>query len=238
MKKEFHLLYDLIFYFILPILFWEFGRGCISDYATILLSVFPGIIYSLYRFFKTQDINFTRMYLFINILIGLLCDLCAGSALQLLWNDAFYSLGLSLFFLASCFTKRPLFFYFSLDILVLQGYDRKWTRQALLNEESIKILKMLTAVNSIREGMFTVFLVKVLPVYGVEIYIISILLDQLLSIGMSLVLFGGYCYLYKHVGKVTVVKKLPARKLNLKLPKFTIHSLFEDSYFFLRKHFL
>jgi hypothetical protein len=237
MKKEYQLFFDLIYYFILPILIWEFCRGFLSDYAIILVSVFPGILYSFYRFFNTKDVNFTRMYLFSNIIVGLISDLFAGSAIQLLWNDAYYSLGLSLFFWASCFTKRPLFFYFSLDILVLQGYDRKLTRQALLRGETIKILRMLTLFNSFRELIFSIFLMKVLPIYGVEIYTISILLDQLFSFIMSSVLIVGYFYLYKHVNKITVIKKLPARKIKLKLPKGRFRYLFENSYFFLRKHF-
>lgn len=234
MKKEYHLFLDLLFYFILPILFWELGRGYISDYPTILISVFPGIFYSLYRFFKTNDITFTRIYLFINIIVGLLCDLCAGSALQLLWNDMFYSLGLSLIFIGSSLTQRPLFFYLSLDILVMQGYDRKLTREILLKKNSMTILRVLSILNGVRELIFMCFLLKCLPIYGIEIYTVSILLDQLFSLCMSGISIVGYYFLYKYVNNITVVHQLPRKNTGCGLFQY----LMENGYFFLRKHFL
>src|SRR5213595_2070357 len=107
MIKQLNLLFDIVFYFAMPILFWEISRVYFSDYISILISSLPGISYSIYRFLQTNGANFTRLFLFFNIFIGLFIDLCSGSALQILWNDAYYSLGLCISYLISCFFRKP-----------------------------------------------------------------------------------------------------------------------------------
>jgi hypothetical protein len=42
MIKQLTLLLDIVFYFFLPLLFWEIYRGYISDYIIILASYLPG----------------------------------------------------------------------------------------------------------------------------------------------------------------------------------------------------
>ena len=143
MIKQVNLLFDIVFYFAMPILFWEISRVYFSDYVSILISSLPGISYSIYRFLQTNGANFTRLFLFLNILIGLFIDLCSQTALQLLWNDAYYSLGLCIVYLTSCLFRKPLFFYFALDILVLQGYDRKLTKEILLKKGALLTLRIM-----------------------------------------------------------------------------------------------
>ncbi len=237
MIKQVNLLFDIVFYFALPILFWEIGRVYFSDYLSILISSLPGISYSIYRFLQTNGANFTRLFLFLNILIGLLIDLCSGTALQILWNDAYYSLGLCIVYLISCFFRKPLFFYFALDILVLQGYDRKMTKEILLKKGALKTLRIMSLVNGMKELLFTILLMELLPRHGVEIYTFSILLDQLISFIMSGISIIGYLYLYKLINEMVVVNKISERKKPLSLPAKWYHLFLESSYFFLRKHF-
>lgn len=239
MEKKWHLLLDIFFYFFLPIFIWEIGRGGISDYVTMILSSFPGIAYSFFRFLHTKSsLNFTRLILLLNILIGLIIDLCSGSALQLLWNDTFYSLSLCVLYLASCFFHKPLIFYFALDILALQGYDRKLTKEILLKKESQRVLRTISVMNGIREFIYTITVMKGLSKYGVEIYTFSIWLDQLLSFTMSVISVAGFFYINRFMNQIVSVKKNTLRKQSLKLPGKYYYYYFESSYFFLRKHFL
>jgi hypothetical protein len=237
MIKQLNLLLDLLFYFVLPILFWELGRVYLSDYVTILVSSFSGIIYSLYRFLQSSGINFTRVYLFVNVLIGMFIDLCSRTALQLLWNDVYYTLVLGMVFFISSFCWKPLFFYFALDILVLQGYDRKLTKEIFLTKEAMRTLRILNLLNGIKEFVLTVVLIDLLQTHGVEIYTLSVLLDQLIGFIVSGLSLIGYLHLYKLMNGIVIIKKIAVPPKKLILPQNWYHLHFENNYFFLRKHF-
>lgn len=237
MPKNLDLVFDVLCYFIFPILCWEVGRVYLSDYIALLISSFPGIVYSLYRYLETSSLSVTRVFLLLNIIIGLFIDLFSGTAPRLLWNDAYYSLGLSLFYLGSCFFFKPLIFYIALDLLVLQGYDRKLTREVLLSKEALTVLRWITLLNSLREFMYAFFLIKTLPEHGVEIYTLSVFLDQLFSFLISGISLIGFYYLYRLLNEIVTVHKYAARKRSFKLRGRHYYISFEGSYFFLRKHF-
>lgn len=237
MPKNLTLLFDVLFYFILPIFCWEVLRVYLSDYLAILISSFPGIGYSIYRYLQTKALSFTRLFLLINIISGLLIDLLSRTALQVLWNDAFYSLGLSVLYLGSCFLFKPLLFYFTLDILVLRGYDRKLTKEILLTKEALRIFRITTLMNSIREVIYASFLLMLIPKYGVEMYTYSIIFDQLFSFLMSGVSLIAFIFLHRLIHEIVTVNKYSSRKRFSKARGLDYYFYFEGSYFFLRKHF-
>jgi hypothetical protein len=238
MPKDFHLLLDLLFYFVFPILCWEIGREYLPDYIAMILSTLPGVSYSFFRFLKSNELNFTRKFLLFNILAGLFIDLLSGSALSLLWNNAFYSLGLTLAYLISCFFNKPLFLYFSLDILVEQGYDRRLTKELFFEKGALKSLKTLTLLNGIREFIYALLLISLISKYGVEIYSLSILIDQFFSFLMSGVTITIFIYLYKHLNEIVSMKKMgrPARKRPVRLLANSLYCHFERCYFFIYNH--
>lgn len=57
MKKI--LVLDLLFYFILPYFFWNYGIRWIwiDDYDALLLSTVPSVVYTIYRFLKEKQFN-------------------------------------------------------------------------------------------------------------------------------------------------------------------------------------
>lgn len=238
MRKDLHLLLDILFYFALPIFCWEIGREYLPDYIAMIFSSLPGIIYSFLRLIKTGTLNFTRTFLLINIISGLFVDLLSGSALQLLWNNAFYSLFLCLLYASSCVFNKPLFLYFSLDILERQGYDRSLTKELLFEKRGLRILKMLTFFNGIREFVYALLLINLLTKYGVEIYTVSILTEQLFNFLMSGICIIAFIYLYKLLNEIVSVKKLggPLRKKVVRLSIQWLHFHLERCYFFISNH--
>lgn len=237
MRKDFYLLWDLFFYFLIPIFCWEIGRQYLPDYMAMILSSFPGIFYSVLRLYQTGSLFFTRIYLLINIIAELSVDLLSGSALRLLWNTAFYSLGLCFVYFFSCIINKPLFLYFSLDILVQQGYDRKITREVFFGRTALKILKTLTYINGFRELTFAILLIRLIKKRGVEIYTFSILLDQLFSFLISGVSILVFFYLYKLLNEIIPIKKLKRRQTQWRIWGKWCYFYFERSFYFFSNHF-
>lgn len=238
MQKDMHLLYDILYYFVVPILFWKLGRDYFSDYLIIVFSSIPGIFYSIYRFVKSSELNFTRMFLLANIVAGLAIDILSRSAIQLLWCDVFYSIGLCLLYLLSCLIKKPIFSYFSLDIFVIQGYDRALTKELFLEKAAFKVLLSITLMNGIRELLYALFLIKFLKKYGVEAYSISIFLDQFFGLVMSGFSIVGFMYLYRLTNQIVSVKAgnhlTRRRSIKLSMNWYQFH--FENSCFFFWNH--
>jgi hypothetical protein len=240
MQKDFHLILDILFYFVLPIFLWECGREYLPDYFAMIFSSLPGICYSFFRYLKAGKLNFTRMFLLINILAGLMIDLFSGSAIRILWNDVFYSLGLCLIYVVSSLVNKPLFLYFSLDILVDQGYDRSLTKELLFEKSPREMIKILTFLNGIREAVYSLFLMSLIKKYGVELYSLSILIDQLFGVLMSVLTVMLFIYLYSFLNKMVLVKKVdnPVRKKWLRLSPAWYYLHFERCYFFIYTHHL
>jgi hypothetical protein len=240
MQKDFHLILDILFYFVLPICLWEFGRKYLPDYIAMILSSLPGVFYSLSRFLQSNKLNFTRMFLLINIIVGLIIDLFSGSAIWLIWNNVFYSLGLSLIYVGSCLINKPLFLYFSLDILEVQGYDRRLTEELLFEKSAQQIIKILTFINGIRELVYSIILMNLLTKYGIEIYSFSIVIDQFFGFFMSVITVIVFIYLYRFLNKTVSVKKWDKsiRKKRLRLTPLWYYFHFERCYFFFYNHHL
>ena len=95
-------LLDIILYFIFPLFFWDIGRIFLEDYATILFSSVPGIVYTLYRFKITERFNFTGLFIILNLSSGIIVDILSVSAIQLLWNNVWLSFFLAMIYFISC----------------------------------------------------------------------------------------------------------------------------------------
>ncbi|MFC8575402.1 VC0807 family protein, partial [Heyndrickxia sporothermodurans] len=84
-------IWDIICYLIFPIVIWNYGKNHIGEYYAMLVSTLPGILYSIVRFILLKRVNLFGIFMVLNLLIGTLVDVLAGSAIQMLWNDVFYS---------------------------------------------------------------------------------------------------------------------------------------------------
>lgn len=139
MKPTLMLIVDFVLFFIFPLVFWELCREVVGDYPAMILSTLPGILYGLYRFNDTGKLNYTGICVFLNLTAGLLVDLLSGSALQLLWNNVFYSAALLFIYSVSVAARKPLYLYFALDLMAMRGYDRKLTKELFFEKKTYKL---------------------------------------------------------------------------------------------------
>jgi hypothetical protein len=237
MRKEWYLLIDLFFYFLFPFVIWETLRQFINDYPAMLLSSLPGIVYSLYRLFHSKELKFTRIFLFTNIIGELLVEILSGSALQLLWNSAFYSLGLAFLYLVSFLINKPLYLYFALDILVSQGHDRNIMKGMLIETNSLNILKIITFANTFNHLSYALLLMPLISIKGINSYSYSLMIDQILIFIMSAISVVGFFFIHKNINEIKLVHQIksesPRRKMVPKLSYLWFQNLYEISYFFL-----
>lgn len=55
-------------------------------------------IYVFYRYWLIRKVQWFGTFLIVNLAVSTLLNIFAGSALQMLWNDVWYSIVLSVFF--------------------------------------------------------------------------------------------------------------------------------------------
>jgi hypothetical protein len=196
MKKHIIIL-DLIFYVAIPLLVWNFGRGYIGDYYAMLASSIPGILYSIYRFFEIKKVNFTGVFILSNLLIGTLVDFLAGSAIQLLWNNVFYSLAMALFFLMTILINKPAALYLSLDLVELQGNDRTIMKDLFYERKVLRVFKIITLLFACRECVLSVIRVFLIKKYGVDAFDQGIVYRQIISWTFTFISMFGFYYIAK-----------------------------------------
>ncbi|MGM0846412.1 MAG: VC0807 family protein [Bacillota bacterium] len=196
MKKNIVLL-DLIFYAALPLLFWNFFRDDIGDYYAMLFSSIPAILYSVYRFWEMKRVNIFGIYLIGTLVIGTLIDVLAGSALQLLWNNVYFALTMSLFFLITMILQKPITLYFGLDFAELQGYDRRFSKKLYEQKPIFQVFQWITLVFAVRSGVLAAANAWLIAEYGVEAFDKGILLKQAFSWFMTGITVAGFFYIGK-----------------------------------------
>lgn len=134
MKK--FIVLDLIFYVALPYFIWSYGREPFGDYYAMLLSTVPGFIYTLYRFAKERQFNFTGLSVLLALFLGTMVNLLSDSAESILWNQIYLGYAYGSIFLISILVKKPLALRFAVDFASLQGIAKK-DSEALYSEKHI-----------------------------------------------------------------------------------------------------
>jgi hypothetical protein len=233
------LIVDFVLFLIFPLVFWELCREVVGDYPAMILSTLPGILYSFYRFKSNGKLNFTGIFVILNLTAGLLVDFLSGSALQLLWNNVFNSVALLLIYSISLATGKPLYLYFALDLLVKQGYDRKITKELFFEKKTYKLFHLMTLIYCVLELIYIVWLSKWIMKYAVEAYRLDIILDKALDIVLSGISLAIFFFIYQTLNQITPVKKAASAKLRRKwsciTPYWTTFH-FEQTYFFFSTH--
>lgn len=134
------MIWDIICYLIFPIVIWNYGKNHIGEYYAMLVSTLPGILYSIVRFILLKRVNLFGIFMVLNLLIGTLVDVLAGSAIQMLWNDVFYSYILALIFIVTIVVNKPLFLFLSLDLVEMQGHNRTKMKSLFYQKKILFIL--------------------------------------------------------------------------------------------------
>ena len=210
------LIVDFVLFLIFPLVFWELCREVVGDYPAMILSTLPGILYSFYRFKSNGKLNFTGICIILNLTAGLLVDLLSGSGLQLLWNNVFYSVALLFIYSVSFSTRKPLYLYFALDLLVKQGYDRKITNELFFEKNTYKLFQLMTLIYCANELIYIVCLSGWIMKYGVEAYRLDIILEKSLDIVLSGTSLAIFFFINQTLNQITPVKNMASAKLRRK----------------------
>jgi len=196
MKKNLIVL-DLIFYVGLPLFVWHMLRDYIGDYYAMLLTSVPAIVYTLYRFKETKKANVTGIFILVSLVIGTVVDLLSGSALQLLWNNVYYSLVVGCFFLLTMVFRKPLALYFALDIAELQGHEREFSKKLYFQKRLFIVFQAITFIFVLRSVIFAGVNSWLIQQYGVEAFDNGIVIKQVLGWVMTGFVVIGFIYVSK-----------------------------------------
>jgi len=233
------LIVDFVLFFFFPLVFWELCREVVGDYPAMILSTLPGILYSFYRFKNNARLNYTGICVILNLTAGLLVDLLSGSALQLLWNNVFYSAALLFIYSVSVAARKPVYLYFTLDLMVMRGYDRKVTKELFFEKKTHKLFQLITLIYCANELIYILCLSTWIMKYGVEAYRLDIILVSSLNTMLSIASLAAFFFIHQAVNEITPVKKIaiaqPRRKL-LSISSYWTSFHFEWAYFYFSTH--
>lgn len=161
---------DLIFYAALPYIIWKFGKEPFGDYAAMLISTIPALIYTCYRFILEKQFNIAGLFIIGSLAVGTLVNLLSGSAEQMIWNGVYLGLFYVVIYFISLVVKRPFSLYFAVDFAYLQGNAREDSKALFFQKGIFKWFQFIQVIFILR-GLFmaglTVFL---LNKYGVDGY--------------------------------------------------------------------
>ncbi|WP_028400073.1 VC0807 family protein [Ectobacillus panaciterrae] len=195
-------LYDIIFFLVFPLVVWNYGRDMIGDYYAMLLSSAPGIIYSVFRFVALKQFNVFGIFMLVNLVVGALVDVLAGSAIQLLWNNVYYAYTLGAVFFLTIIIKKPIALYFALDIVELQGQNRQHMKPLFMKKKLFSIFQLITLGFVIRDIVLASIKVWLILRYGVDAFDKGIILRQALNWAFSAVFVLGFLYVAKAAQEV------------------------------------
>jgi hypothetical protein len=107
--------FDLLFYAVLPYFLWAAGREVFSDYHALLLSSSPGFVYTIVRFWIEKQWNVTGLFLVATLMTSTIIDVASGSAEAMIMNNIRTLFGYGMFFLLTMLIGRPMAAYFFAD---------------------------------------------------------------------------------------------------------------------------
>lgn len=202
MKKT--VLFELLFFLILPLLVWNYGRDFLGDYWAILLSTVPALIFGIIQFVIQKQFNFTGIMYVSGLLIGVIVDLLSPNAEQMLWNGIYLTCLYACVFLVSILIKKPIALYFSVDFAYLQGYKRENSIALFFRKELINAFQWMTAMFLLRNVFFIVLKSWMLLKYGVDGYFNMIIVFKISGWVFNGIIFVGYILV---TNKINIVVK-------------------------------
>jgi hypothetical protein len=189
--------WDLICYVIFPLVIWNFSKDYIGDYYAMLISSVPGIIYSIIRFILLKKINLFGIFMIANLSLGTLIDVLSGSAIQMLWNNVFYSYAFALFFIVTILMKKPIYLFLSLDVVEMQGHNREKMKALFYQDKPLFIFKLITLGFAFREVLLASIKVWLIMKYGVDAFDKGIILRQVLNWTITGISIYGFIHIFK-----------------------------------------
>ncbi len=146
-------IFDVIFYAVIPFFIWTYGKEPLGDYIAILLSTIPGFIYTIYRFMKEKEFNIAGLFVIASLFISTAVNLLSTSAESMLWNQVYLGFVICLIYLLSMVIRKPLALYFMVDIAYLYGDPRKFSEK-LFNAEGLFMWFQIFTLVFVARGLF------------------------------------------------------------------------------------
>jgi hypothetical protein len=134
----------------------------------MLLSTFPGIIYTLYTFFKEKQYSITGLFILSTMVISGLLDVFSGSAHQMLWNMVYMNIGLVLFWCFTIVIKKPMAMIFFIDYSYLNGVPKSESRSLYLQKPFFRYFIYLTLFMTFRDLADIFLRVFLIHLYDVD----------------------------------------------------------------------
>ncbi len=162
-------LLDLVVYLGVPLFIWNTCQSSLGDYLAMLLSTFPGILYTLYTFFKEKQYSVTGMFILASMLISCMLNLDSRTAHQVLWNYVYLNIGLVTFWCITILARRPMALYFFIDYAYLHGVPKERTRVLYREMPYFRYFLFLTIFLAARDFiniMLRIFLIRHYDVAG------------------------------------------------------------------------
>ncbi|PGS55429.1 VC0807 family protein [Bacillus sp. AFS041924] len=172
MKKESNLIiYDLILYLVFPLVLYKVLQHYFSDYWAMLLPTVPGILYTLFRFWYTKQFNVTGIFIISTLTVSTVVDLLAlGSAKNLIVYNVYYHFALVGVFLILLALKKPLPYYFMIDIAAIQGQDREESKKLYKQPSLFKVFQYLFIAWIVKDIVFAIGQWWMVDTYGLKAY--------------------------------------------------------------------
>lgn len=172
MKKESNLIiYDLILYLVFPLVLYKVLQHYFSDYWAMLLPTVPGILYTLFRFWYTKQFNVTGIFIISTLTVSTAVDLLAlGSAKNLIVYNVYYHFALVGVFLILLALKKPLPYYFMIDIAAIQGQDREESKKLYKQPSLFKVFQYLFIAWIVKDIVFAIGQWWMVDTYGLKAY--------------------------------------------------------------------
>ena len=202
-SNKYSIVLELLFYAALPYAIWKLGRDPFGDYAAMLLSTIPGIIYTVYRFAKDRQFNITGLFILCSMLIGTMVDLLSGSAEQMIWNNVYLGLFYTFVFVILFIVKHPFPLYVAVDFAYLQGYARKDSKALFFQKGIFRWFQLIQIVFIIRGLVMAGITVFLLRKYGIDSYGDMLIYKRVAGWVFSGIVMGMFFYINVIVQKHT-----------------------------------
>jgi len=192
---------DLVFYMLLPLLLWNYGREPFGDYYAMLLSTAPGFIYTIYRFLRERQLNISGLFIILSLFLSTIVNLLSGSAENMLWNQVYLGYVYAALFLLSILFRKPLALYFAVDFAYLQGYPRKNSKALFSSKGIFKWYQMMTGLFFVRSVFQNSLKAWLIYSYGVEGYGQMLIYMQISGWFFSGLIMIAYFYVASKVNR-------------------------------------
>jgi hypothetical protein len=197
--KKFKPIIEIIFYVVLPIVIWKYGREPLGDYYAMLLSTAPAFVYTVWNFFNERQFNVSGLYIMSSLLVNTILDLLSDSAEWMLWNGIYFNFGMIAFLLLTIAIKKPIVMYFLIDAAYVQGTPREESRKKYKSKELFKYFQWLTAFLILRDVLESGVKIWLIYKYGVEGYDKILIAMRTFGWIMSVVFVGAVMFVFNKI---------------------------------------